>query len=293
MNRQAEDEELDKLLEEELIWEAEMIERGLLSDNEIEERRMTQAEIDASFDKLVERLKADGIYHEDKEIHDTPVEKTGRKIFFISGWKGGKSGRSVKKIGFAKKVAGCVLVCFLSMLGASMSVEGNRQYFIDKIDYLTGNDTKIYIDNDMEEEINEEQDEQDEQKAIDIIESQLGIEMPIFRYRPHSFEFYEFEVDKTYKRAITEYRYQDIIMTLFVDGNTDYSKKSNYFLEGQQVDSVSSDHGEIQVTIMELQDINDDSPNYAATWIKDSVFYQLSGKMEREEFIKLIEKMQF
>ena len=34
MNRKTEDDELDKLLDEELIREAEMIERGLLSDGE-------------------------------------------------------------------------------------------------------------------------------------------------------------------------------------------------------------------------------------------------------------------
>lgn len=299
MNRRAEDEELDKLLDEELIWEAEMIEHGLLSDSEIEERHMSKAEIDASFDKLVEKLKAEGVYREDEKPREESSECTAAAISMEENGNSGKvipmpernadKDKGLKRRYGLGKVAGLGLVCILSVLGASMSIEGNREYFLKKIDYYTGNDTKIDVDN-IEGDVSEGQ---DEQEAFDVIESFLGIKMPQFRYRPYSFVFSGFEVDTVKKCALVEYQYKDIVMALFVSKNDSMEKKGNYSIDGKEIDSVNSDHGEVQVKIMEVQAIDDEEPSYGAVWSKDAVLYQLSGKMEREEFIKLIEKMQF
>lgn len=295
MNRRAEDEELDKLLDEELIWEAEMIEQGLLSDNEIEERHMTKAEIDASYDRLVERLKAEGIYREDEEpsgrtAEVPPTEPTGDsgKIIFMPERNADRD-TSFKRRYKLKKVAGYAFVCLLSVFGATVSIEGNRQYFLKKIDYYTGNDTRIDVDN-IEGDVKEGQDELD---AIDIIENSLGIKMPQFRYRPYSFSFSDFEVDTVKKCALMEYQYKDVVIALFVSVNDSLEKKGNHSLDGREIDSIYSDHDEVEVKIMEIQATNDEEPSYGAVWSRDAALYQLSGKMEQDEFIKLIEKMQF
>lgn len=300
MNRRAEDEELDKLLDEELIWEAEMIEHGLLSDSEIEERHMSKAEIDASFDKLVEKLKAEGVYREDEKPREEPSERTAAAISMEETGNSGKvipmpernadKDKGLKRRYGLGKVAGLGLVCILSVLGASMSIEGNRQYFMKKIDYYTGNDTKFNINSNVE---GDESERKKEQEAIDDIENVLDIKMPIFRYRPQTFDFYEYEVQEINECALMEYKYQDVIMTLFINKIDDYGKKSSFDLDGKTIESIDIDHGEVKVDIVEIQDKSDDKPNYGAVWSVDSVFYQLSGKMEREEFMKLVEKMQF
>lgn len=300
MNRRAEDEELDKLLDEELIWEAEMIEHGLLSENEIEERHMSKAEIDASFDKLVEKLKAEGVYREDEKPREESSERTAAAISMEETGNSGKvipmpernadKDKGLKRRYGLGKVAGLGLVCILSVLGASMSIEGNRQYFIEKIDYFMGNDTQIHIDSDFDVTVNEEQ---GEQNAIATIEEVLGVKMPIFRYRPHSFTFCEFEIEETSETALVEYEYNDIILTLFVDKKDKYGKKSNLSLDGKELGTIYSDNGDIQVKVMKIQDKNDEAPSYIATWNENDTFYQICGKMEETEFIKLIEKMQF
>ena len=42
-----------------------------------------------------------------------------------------------------------------------------------------------------------------------------------------------------------------------------------------------------------IQDKNDKKENYAAYWEKDSVFYQISGKMQQNEFMNLVNNIKF
>lgn len=148
MNRKIEDDELDKLLDEELIREAEMIERALLSDDEDGIEPMSQEELDASFDRLVERLKAEGVYRGDEE--EPEKEKTGKIISMpaIDAVRDNKMRRRHKII----RAAGFAIVCFLGLLGGSMATEVDCQDFISKIDYFTGNDTKSDTDTARPEE---------------------------------------------------------------------------------------------------------------------------------------------
>lgn len=299
MNRRAEDEELDKLLEEELIWEAEMIEQGLLSDNEIEERQMSKDEIDASFDRLVEKLKAEGAYHEDEKFHEEPSEPTASAISMGKTSNSGKiiamperntgKGRSPKRRYGLSKVVGFGVVCVVSVLGASLSIEGNREYFLKKINYYKGNDTRINV-----ETVEGDADNgAEEQEAIDTIENALGIKMPIFWYRPDAFEFYRFGVEEVSQCAWVEYQYKDVIFTLFIGKKDDYEKKSGLSIDGREIDSVYCESGDVSVKIMTTRDSNDDTACYIAVWTMDNMLYQFSGKMEREEFTKLVEKMKF
>ena len=134
MNRKTEDDELDKLLDEELIREAEMIDRGLLSDGEDGVEPMSQEELDASFDRLMERLKAQGAYREDEE--------EDKAVPAIDTVRNNEIRRRHKVI----KAAGFMVVCFLGVLGGSMATEVDCQDFISKIDYFTENDTKSDAD---------------------------------------------------------------------------------------------------------------------------------------------------
>ena len=65
------DEEFQKFLEEQYIKEAEERQKELFADQDFEDLRMTDKEIDASYAKFVERLKAEGLYEEDTEESDT------------------------------------------------------------------------------------------------------------------------------------------------------------------------------------------------------------------------------
>ena len=95
--------------------------------------------------------------------------------------------RSYLRLG---KIAGVAGVCLMCVFAASMTSEANRNYFIRGIKYLSGNDTKVIIGNDEEnEDVNT-----DEYEAIQEIENKIGVEVPEFYYRPQGMRFYDYEV---------------------------------------------------------------------------------------------------
>ena len=99
----------------------------------------------------------------------------------VSSKKGSKNDRPVrKKRSYLRlgKVAGVAGVCLLCVFAASMTSEANRNYFIDRIRYLSGDDTRVVVDNNKDNELANT----DEYKAIEDIEQELKIQLPQFYY---------------------------------------------------------------------------------------------------------------
>lgn len=278
------DSEWKKILEEEYIKEADMMEESLLSNTEDPGIEMTDEEVDASFDRLVERLKADGVYREDADDPNPriiPLESAEEKE------KGFSRHFTRHK---AARVAGFVVVCTLAVFVTSMTSEANRNYFMKKVNYLTGNDTKIVIDND---ETNDNT-QAGEKEAKEKIEEELQVSLPEFFYYPESFAFKGYTINGSVNYACMEYEYQNSsIIAFFVGREEEKGKSHNFSLHGEKVGTVYADEDSVPISILEIEDEKDEEPSYAAQWEWNNAFYQLSGKMEKEEFIKLVENIIF
>ena len=186
------DDELKKWLAEEYEKEIDEMEEVLFPNGVLPDDGETEEEAKAAYKKLVDRLKADGVYEEDEP------EKV--KIVYLPEKKRHK----------AAKVAAAVLVCAAGVFAASMTSQANRSYFIDSVKVWTGNDTKIVVDNDPSSDVLS----MDEDKARDDINEQLGIKVPYFMYRPQKFKYLDYEVDKMQKFAFMEYQHDDKVITL-------------------------------------------------------------------------------
>ena len=182
------DDELKKWLAEEYEKEIDEMEEVLFPNGVLPDDGETEEEAKAAYKKLVDRLKADGVYEEDEP------EKV--KIVYLPEKKRHK----------AAKVAAAVLVCAAGVFAASMTSQANRSYFIDSVKVWTGNDTKIVVDNDPSSDVLS----MDEDKARDDINEQLGIKVPYFMYRPQKFKYLDYEVDKMQKFAFMEYQHDDL-----------------------------------------------------------------------------------
>ena len=193
------DDELKKWLAEEYEKEIDEMEEVLFPNGVLPDDGETEEEAKAAYKKLVDRLKADGVYEEDEP------EKV--KIVYLPEKKRHK----------AAKVAAAVLVCAAGVFAASMTSQANRSYFIDSVKVWTGNDTKIVVDNDPSSDVLS----MDEDKARDDINEQLGIKVPYFMYRPQKFKYLDYEVDKMQKFAFMEYQHDDKVITLYMDQNID------------------------------------------------------------------------
>ena len=128
------DAELKKWLAEEYEKETEEMEKILFPDGVIPDDGETEEEAKAAYQRLVERLKADGVYKEDEtDSIKTDDHKENVKIVYLPEKKSHKAAR----------VAAAVLVCSAGIFAASMTSQANRSYFLDSVRYWAGDDTKI------------------------------------------------------------------------------------------------------------------------------------------------------
>ena len=219
------DAELKKWLAEEYEKETEEMEKILFPDGVIPDDGETEEEAKAAYQRLVEKLKADGVYKEDEtDSIKTDDHKENVKIVYMPEKKSHKAAR----------VAAAVLVCSAGIFAASMTGQANRSYFLDSVRYWTGDDTKIVVDNDRKNE----KEYEDEQKAIDDIEKELSVDIPRFLYRPEGLEFKDYNISKDFEYALLQYNYNDTIMTLYINKYDKETKSTGASLDGKEIETI-------------------------------------------------------
>lgn len=281
--------------DEEYIRRAEEMEKALLADENYEEDEITEEEEARSYEVLINRLKADGIYKEDEtlreNIREVDFSESSVRKNAHCGRKSGAASVCRKKYGRVRlgRVAGIAILCCACVFAASMTSEANRNYFVKEIQYLTGDDTRILVYNDEENESSSIK----ENQAIEDIESQLGIELPQFYYRPTGFEFVDYKVNADMDVSRMEYEYKENRVVLLVDKQTDGIASNIISMQGKNRESVLVGQEELQVSIEQIQDKQDLQPCYNAVWERNNIIYCLSGKLEKTELKKILEQMKF
>ena len=282
------DEELKKWLAEEYNKEIDEMEKIMFPDGNIPDDGETEEEARAAYARLVERLKADGIYEEEndsenaddhKENNEKTEEAEKVKIVYLPA--------KPKKRNRIARVAAAVLVCAAGVFAASMTSQANRKYFIETVEYWRGNDTKIDIDNVKEgDESSKVEDE-----ALDLVENELNVQIPILMYRPSQFEFYDYQINTIAQKANLEYSYKNTIVTLYIDNKEKISQGGSLSLHGKQIYTFYSEADDIEFSILKIKDEKDKEASYAAQWIFNNTFYQISGKIEKEQLIRIVENI--
>ena len=278
------DEELKKWLAEEYYREADEMERILFPDGNIPEYEETEEETKAAYARLVERLKADGIYEEENNSYETDGHRGKNlkddekiKIVYLPARK---QNRFVR-------VAAILAICVAGVFAAGMTSQANRKYFIETVEYWRGNDTKIDIDN-----VNDgDESSKMEDSVYDLVENKLNIKMPNLMYRPSQFEFYDYQLNTIAEKANIEYLYKNIIIAFYIDNKSKNSLKESLSLHGKQIGTVYSEDDDIEFLIIEIKDEGDIESSYAVQWIWNDTFYQLSVKIEKEQLIKIVENI--
>ena len=227
------------------------------------------------------------------EGFNSPVKTETVAVSDIGGSskKGSKNDRPVRKkrsylrLGKVASVAG---VCLMCVFAASMTSEANRSYFIRGLRYLSGDDTRVVVDNDE----NNETVNTDEYEAIEDIENKIGVEVPEFYYRPKKMKFYDYEISVKTSNARIEYQYNDTIIMYFIDKQNDNIASDVNLVKGEEYTLDTIKENGIEITIKEIRDAEEVS-TYTAVWTKDEVSYSLVGKIELEDLKKIVEYMKF
>ena len=274
------DAELKKWLAEEYEKETEEMERILFPDGVIPDDGETEEEAKAAYQRLVEKLKADGVYKEDEtDSIKTDDHKENVKIVYLPEKKSHKAAR----------VAAAVLVCSAGIFAASMTSQANRSYFIDSVRHWVGDDTSISIENDE----GNEKAQKDEQMAIDNVEKELGVNVPLILERPKGFKFKDYRVNAESGYAFFEYSYNGEILTIYINKYDKETKSSGASLDGKEIDTIKLPEEEISIQIKKIMAKGDKKASYVAYWSSSTEFYQIESQMEEQKFIKLIKNIKF
>lgn len=274
------DAELKKWLAEEYEKETEEMEKILFPDGVIPDDGETEEEAKAAYQRLVERLKADGVYKEDEtDSIKTDDHKENVKIVYLPEKKSHKAAR----------IAAAVLVCSAGIFAASMTSQANRSYFIDSVRYWVGDDTRISIENDE----GNEKAQKDEQTAIDNVEEELGVNVPLILERPKGFKFKDYRVNAESGYAFFEYSYNSEILTIYINKYDKETKSSGASLDGKEIDTIKLPEEEISIQIKKIMAKGDKKASYVAYWNSSTAFYQIESQMEEQKFIKLIKNIKF
>lgn len=240
-----------------------------------------------------ESSKEDGTAARATEGFNSPVktETVAVSDIGVSSENGSKNDRPVrKKRSYLRlgKVAGVAGVCLLCVFAASMTSEANRNHFIEGIRYLAGDDTRVVVGNDVEnEDVNI-----DEYEAIEEIQDKIGVKVPEFYYRPVGMEFYNYTIAESTTAAYLEYRYKNTIIMFYIDKQNEYTASDIYSMNGDDVEKIVSGDDKTEVIINKVYDEMEE-PSYTASWSKDDVIYVLSGRIDIEEMKKIIKYMKF
>ena len=241
----------------------------------LEEAREIDAELDSMEDpwaddpEVEERLR--------KKVYQRIMEEQQKII---------KKQSLTHKIG--KYTVMFVITC-IALFGVSMTSQANRQRFIRSITYMVGGEEEIDLSN--VEDLDDSG--QEEEFARKEIEETTKCKYPIFMYRPKKFEFKDYTIYEESQNVFAEYTCQDQILNLYIaKDDTRFVNKLSH--QGKVADRfiIIADNN-IKINVTERFDDGDEQSAYVANWTYDNCYYDISGKIEREEFIKLLENIRF
>lgn len=210
----------------------------------------------------------------------------------VSSGKSSKNDRPIrKKRNYLRlgKVAGVAGVCLLCVFAASMTSEANRNHFIKGIRYLTGDDARVLVDNDENNEVAN----MDETEAIQIIEDKIGVKVPEFYYRPYGMQFMNYEISESTFVAKMEYIYDNSILTFLIDKQNENTASNIKSTDGDENDKIIINKEGSVVTIKEITDESQEKANFEAQWTRNDTDYNFSGRIELEELKEIIKYMKF
>ena len=208
----------------------------------------------------------------------------------VSSEKGSKNDRPVrKKRSYLRlgKVAGVAGVCLMCVFAASMTSEANRNHFIKRIRYLAGDDARVVVGNDVE---NEDIDT-DEYEAIENIESRIDVEVPAFYYRPSGMTFLDYQISQETSTAKIEYVCNGNVLTLMIDKQNENTASNTKSTHGESKEKIIFNEEGEEITIKEIADDSEELSNFEARWTKDEVEYNFSGRIELVELKKILKEM--
>lgn len=225
---------------------------------------LSEEELNAMYERFQQRLQKEGL----ADAEGNPTEKTleiRRQIV-------------ERKAEREKQAERCVF-------GASMTSEANRIRLVETINGVRNTGDVAKMNNGEDREYSAGSFEE----ATQEIRNVLHIAVPELYYIPAGMEYSRTYISKETKLAIIQYHYREkeIYFRLSANDN-DLSQSDWQDREKIQVETLDS------VLDIEMGTISEnDEENYYAKWCYRDAYYELSGQIDKEELMKILNEMQY
>lgn len=250
--------------------------------------KLMQAEHDRRVRKVEKNLSDDGSFDPDKIDSEVLLQRIKKQIKENEGQKEKIKQEKEMRMYRRERRVGIVIAVLVGSFLATLTSEANRTYMGDRIRYLVGNEVIIRVGGDEREENVES--EEEELLAYQEIEEQIGIPVPILNYGPNVRNSFEYNIIHEDGIAMIEYQYGDVILNLCMV-NKNRTGSSGMTFHGKKIKEVKVMEGILTIPVQKIKDTEDIKSGFAAQWKYKGGYYQLSGKVEEKEFIKIVENI--
>lgn len=183
--------------------------------------------------------------------------------------------------------AGVAAAVLAIIFGGSMSIEANRIKLLNVWNFLQGKEAVLRIENDEEEG---DYDAELQEAYADIL-AKTGIRAVMFKYVPQEMRFNNYIVGDSLEDVLMFYQYEDTILTVDMVKKSEQTQKTQLF-DGEVLENFEIETKFGTVPAMEIAD-PDGARDHMAQIIYDNCQYAIYGALSREEFVKMIEHMNF
>ena len=254
---------------------------------------LSEEELNAMYERFQQRLQKEGL----ADAEGNPTEKTlaiRRQIVEKKAEREKQAERQKKIVTRAKttkhwvrtaKAAGVVLVVGACVFGASMTSQANRIRLVETVHSVWNAGDATGINNGEDREYSAG----NLDESVQEIKKILHIAVPEFYYIPTGMKYSKTIISKETQMAIMEYQYNENAVYFDLAANEKDLSQGNWKdTEKIQIETLDN----IIDVEMGSMDVNDEE-NYYVKWKYKDAYYQLSGQIDKEELIKILNEMQY
>lgn len=254
---------------------------------------LSEEELNAMYERFQQRLQKEGLADAEGnptekilEIRRQIVEKkVEREKQAERQKKIAKRAKTTKHWVRTAKAAGVVLVVGACVFGASMTSEANRIRLVETISGVRNSGDTTWVDNGEDRKYTAE----DWDKVKEEIRDKLHIAVPEFYYIPEGMEYSGSSILQEIQVAIIKYRYNEHIVYFQLSANEKDLSQGNW--KDREKVEVETLDDTVEVEMGTISENGEE--NYYVIWKYKDGYYELSGQIEKEELIKILNEMQY
>ena len=254
---------------------------------------LSEEELNAMYERFQQRLQKEGLADADGKPTEKTLEirrqivekKVEREKQAERQKKIAKRAKTTKHWVRTAKVAGVVLVVGACVFGASMTSQANRIRLVETVHSVWNAGDATGINNGEDREYSAG----NLDESVQEIKKILHIAVPEFYYIPTGMKYSKTIISKETQMAIMEYQYNENAVYFDLAANEKDLSQGNWKdTEKIQIETLDN----IIDVEMGSMDVNDEE-NYYVKWKYKDAYYQLSGQIDKEELIKILNEMQY